>query len=143
MMFSFFLMPYWWVILPGAALAMWAQYRLQSTFAKYSQVGIDRGITGAQAARPHQTLYWRYGPQWAVRHGDMKLVVSRGGGPEPELYNLADDIGESKNLASAQPAKVKELQALWNQWSAEQAPPNAPDGPVANTKKDGKKKVAK
>ena len=100
-------------------------------------------LTGAQAARPHQTLYWRYGPQWAVRHGDMKLVVSRGGGPEPELYNLADDIGESKNLASAQPAKVKELQALWNQWSAEQAPPNAPDGPVANTKKDGKKKVAK
>lgn len=51
MMFSFFLMPYWWVVLPGAALAMWAQYRLQSTFAKYSQVGIDRGITGAQAAR--------------------------------------------------------------------------------------------
>ncbi len=51
MMLSFFLMPYWWVVLPGAVLAMWAQYRLQSTFARYSQVGVDRGITGAQAAR--------------------------------------------------------------------------------------------
>jgi arylsulfatase A-like enzyme len=96
-------------------------------------------LTGANRARPHQTLYWRYGPQWAVRHGDLKLVVSRGGGPEPELYDLAADIGESRNLASAQPAKVKELQALWDKWSAEQAPPSAPDAP-AKAKKDGAKK---
>ncbi|MBI4623952.1 MAG: sulfatase-like hydrolase/transferase, partial [Verrucomicrobia bacterium] len=98
-------------------------------------------VTGANPSRPHQTLYWRYGPQWAVRQGDMKLVVSRGGGPEPELYNLADDIGESRNLASAQPAKVKELQALWNAWSAEQAEPSAPDAP-AKAKKAGKKNRA-
>ena len=26
-----------------------------------------------------------------------------------ELYNLSDDLGEKKNLASAMPAKVKEL----------------------------------
>jgi arylsulfatase A-like enzyme len=96
-------------------------------------------LTGADKARPHQTLYWRYGPQWAVRHGDLKLVVSRGGGPEPELYNLADDIGESRNLASAQPAKVKELQALWNSWSAEQAEPSAPDAPAGKKKKGGGK----
>jgi arylsulfatase A-like enzyme len=99
-------------------------------------------VTGANAARPHQTLYWRYGPQWAVRHGDMKLVVSRGGGGQPELYNLAADIGESKDLAAAQPAKVKELQALWDKWSAEQAPPSAPDSTATN-KKGGKKKANK
>jgi len=101
-------------------------------------------VTGVNKARPHQTLYWRYGPQWAVRDGDMKLVVSRGGSGQPELYNLAADIGESKDLASAQPAKVKELQALWNKWSAAQAEPSAPDSTGAtkagkNAKKQNKK----
>ena len=98
-------------------------------------------LTGVNKARPHQTIYWRYGPQWAVRDGDYKLVVSKGGSGQPELYNLAADIGESKDLASAQPAKVKELQALWNKWSAEQAEPSAPDAPAGGkAKKAGGKK---
>ena len=96
-------------------------------------------LTGKQTARPHQTLYWRYGPQWAIRHGDLKLVVSKGGSGQPELYDLSTDIGESKDLASAQPAKVKELQALWDKWSAEQANPTTPDSPT-KAKKGGKKK---
>jgi arylsulfatase A-like enzyme len=93
-------------------------------------------VSGANKARPHETMYWRYGPQWAVRHGDLKLVVSRGGSGEPELYNLAEDRAESKNLASAQPAKAKELLALYTAWSKEQAEPSAPDG----AKKAGKNK---
>ncbi len=97
-------------------------------------------VTGANSTRPHQTLYWRYGPQWAVRHGDLKLVVSKGGSGKPELYDLSKDIGESKDLAAAQPAKVRELQALWDKWSAEQAEPSAPDTPAGAGKKAGKKK---
>jgi arylsulfatase A-like enzyme len=98
-------------------------------------------LTGANTSRPHQTLYWRYGPQWAIRDGDMKLVVSKGGSGQPELYNLATDIGESKDLAAAQPTKVKELQAMWDKWSAEQAAPSAPDAGPASAKKNRKKKV--
>ena len=97
-------------------------------------------VTGANPERPHETLYWRYGPQWAVRHGDLKLVVSKGGSGKPELYDLSKDIGESKDLAAAQPAKVRELQALWDKWSAEQAEPSAPDTPAGAGKKAGKKK---
>lgn len=97
-------------------------------------------VTGANPARPHQTLYWRYGPQWAVRHGDLKLVVSKGGSGKPELYDLSKDMGETKDLASAQPAKVRELQALWDKWSSEQAEPSAPDTPAGAGKKSGKKK---
>ena len=97
-------------------------------------------VTGANPGRPHQTLYWRYGPQWAVRHGDLKLVVSKGGSGKPELYDLSKDIGESKDLAAVQPAKVRELQALWDKWSAEQAEPSAPDTPAGAGKKAGKKK---
>ena len=96
-------------------------------------------LTGKQTSRPHQTLYWRYGPQWAIRHGDLKLVVSKGGSGQPELYDLATDIGESKDLASAQPAKVKELQSLWDKWSAEQAPASTPDAGGGATKKNKKK----
>ncbi len=95
-------------------------------------------LTGKNTSRPHQTLYWRFGPQWAIRDGDMKLVVSKGGSDKPELYNLADDIGESKDLAAAEPAKVKELQGMWNKWSAEQAPASAPDS--VGGKKNKKKK---
>ena len=100
-------------------------------------------VTGAETARPHPTLYWRFGPQWAIRHGDMKLVVSKGGSGRPELYDLATDIGESKDLAASQPEKVKELQAMWDKWSAEQAPPSAPDsGPAKGAgRKKGKKKA--
>lgn len=97
-------------------------------------------VTGANSARPHQTLYWRYGPQWAVRRGDLKLVVSKGGSGKPELYDLSKDIGESRDLAAAQPATVRELQALWDKWSAEQAEPSAPDVPAGAAKKGGRKK---
>jgi arylsulfatase A-like enzyme len=101
-------------------------------------------LTAAETGRPHQTLYWRFGPQWAIRDGDMKLVVSKGGSGQPELYNLATDIGESKDLAASQPEKVKELQAMWNKWSAEQAPPSATDsGPAKGGGKKGKKKAKK
>jgi arylsulfatase A-like enzyme len=100
-------------------------------------------LTGKPTSRPHQTLYWRYGPQWAIRHGDLKLVVSKGGSGQPELYDLATDIGESKDLASAQPAKVKELQALWDKWNAEQAPASTPDASSGGATKKNKKKKGK
>lgn len=62
--------------------------------------------------------------QAAIRQGDWKLLVqsgtpaarrrNRGQGRDAavetiELYNLAEDIGESHNLAAAQPEKVREL----------------------------------
>lgn len=75
-------------------------------------------FTGENSGKPHETLYWRFGPQWAIRHGDYKLVVGRDGSGRPELYNLHDDLGEERNLAESEPAKVAELQALWDAWNA-------------------------
>jgi len=34
------------------------------------------------------------------------------------LYNLAEDIGEKTDLASKQPARVKEMAAVWEKWNA-------------------------
>jgi arylsulfatase A-like enzyme len=99
-------------------------------------------LTGENKSKPHETLYWRFG-QWAIRHGDWKLVVGNepgspaAAGKAPELINLAADIGEKKNLAAEQPAKVKELQALYAAWNAEQKEPLW--RPNANPNKKAKK----
>lgn len=110
---------------------------------KLDGVDLTPYVTGAKTARPHETLYWRYGPQWAIRDGDMKLVVSRGGGAVPELYNLALDIRESNNLAAKQPDVVRALQAKWDKWSAEQSEASAPDVPAKGKKQNKKKQVTK
>ncbi len=98
-------------------------------------------LTGENAAKPHETLYWRFGDQWAIRHGDWKLVVGPPRtGRKPHLFDLASDIGESHDLAAEQPVKVRELKVLWDAWNAEQAPPSAPK--EQNKKPAGKAKQA-
>src|ERR1041385_3452002 len=42
---------YWWLIIPGILLGIYAQIKLSSTYGHYSQVGNARGLTGAEAAR--------------------------------------------------------------------------------------------
>lgn len=93
-------------------------------------------LTGQPEAAPHETLYWRMGEQMAVRRGDWKLVRydtaadsgarsdrGRPGVTPARLYNLAQDIGEAHDLAAGNPQKVKEMEAVWRQWSAQMARP--------------------
>jgi Zn-dependent membrane protease YugP len=42
---------FWLFVLPGLLLGMYAQSRIKSNFTKYSQVGTQNGVTGAQVAR--------------------------------------------------------------------------------------------
>lgn len=74
---------------------------------------------------PHQTLYWRFGQQMAIRHDDWKLLQYDDVGTITgrKLYNLAQDIGEAKDLFAQEPAKARELEAMWQKWNAELAPP--------------------
>jgi hypothetical protein len=63
-----------------------------------------------------------------------------------ELYNLHDDLGESKNLASTNLDKAKELHAKLQAWrEAIHAPmptPNTPSAaPTKKKKGKGKKKA--
>ncbi len=110
---------------------------------KLDGVDLRPYFTGEKTGAPHETLYWRFGKQWAIRHGDWKLVVANGGSGQPELYNLAADIGESTNLAAKNPEKLRELQSLYDRWNAEQAPPLAPmETPGAAARKAAKKKAA-
>lgn len=45
------LMQYWWLVIPGIILGIYAQIKLSSTYRKYVKIGTARGLTGAQAAR--------------------------------------------------------------------------------------------
>jgi len=74
------------------------------------------------AAAKTRSLYWRFGEQAALRRGEWKMV--RQGADVPwQLYNLGADIGESKDLASTETARLKELTADWQGWNAQLAAP--------------------
>ncbi|MDO8540622.1 MAG: sulfatase [Opitutaceae bacterium] len=77
--------------------------------------------TGAKLNRTAYFQYFPHGnagkaPGVTVRSGDFKLIrwfETNAKAPEKyELYNLREDLGESRNLAGKMPAKVKELDML-------------------------------
>jgi len=49
---------------------------------------------------------------YGIRSGDWKLIIEVENQIPDQLYNLAEDIGERKNLADQHPEKVAELRAL-------------------------------
>ncbi len=84
---------------------------------------------------------WRTTPVSLVQIGDWKLMEFLEDG-RLELYNLSDDIGETKNLAKDNSAKAKELHARLVAWRAEvHAPmPTKNDGDAVPPKAKGKGK---
>jgi arylsulfatase A-like enzyme len=83
-------------------------------------------LSGEATSAGPRTFYWRAGPRHAVRHGDWKLVRQGGRGGETgewQLFDLARDVAEKNDLAATEQAKVAELSALWETWSAAQAKP--------------------
>ncbi|MEO0515010.1 MAG: sulfatase-like hydrolase/transferase [Planctomycetota bacterium] len=77
-------------------------------------------LTGEQTGPPHDMLFWRWYKQdrLVVRRGNDKLIHEAG---KQQLFNLADDISEKKNLASSQPELVIELQAAAEAWAEDLA----------------------
>ena len=66
-------MPFWYptfiVLIPAVLLALYAQFRVKSAYAQYSQVPVSSGLTGAQAAG-----------EILRRNGLSDVSVERGGG---------------------------------------------------------------
>ena len=82
-------------------------------------------LTGHNKGTPHQTLYWRLGNRTAIRHGDWKLLRNpkRGKNPDWELYHLAQDTSEEKDLVGKRTDKFDELLAEWDKLNAEMIDP--------------------
>jgi len=95
-------------------------------------------LKGENGEPPHQALYWRFGRQMAIRMGDWKLV-RHNQSDGLELYNLKDDIGESKDLAQSNSDKLNELKAAWDKWNGTLEEPRWGAPPRAKAKaKQGK-----
>jgi arylsulfatase A-like enzyme len=97
-------------------------------------------ITKGQPS-PHDEILFNSTPDsGAIRVGDWKLVVhgeqadsddgkklkkknAKASGPTVELFNLAEDSSEKKNLAEANPRKLKELRARYDALAKQAVPP--------------------
>jgi arylsulfatase len=61
---------------------------------------------------PREFIYFNHNNNRAMRQGDWKVVAAGADGPW-ELYNLATDRCEQKNLAAAEAKRVAAMAALW------------------------------
>jgi arylsulfatase A-like enzyme len=94
---------------------------------------------------PHYNDHPHSVPSGVVRRGDWKLIETF----DPagiELYNLAKDLGETRNLASAEPGRTAELRRELEEWrrsvGAEMMAPNPDWDPDFQPVQKGKKKKA-
>ena len=82
-------------------------------------VSLAYTIPNAQAAGQHHIQYYEISGSRAVYKDGWKAEVYHRNGTsfstdKWELYNLNEDFNEQKDLATANPAKLKELQALFD-----------------------------
>lgn len=91
-------------------------------------------LSGQIKSAPHEALYWRFGPQKAVRQGNWSLVDWRDFEKKAssgwELYDLTQDLGQRNNLAAKQPAIVAALSQAWQRWNAQNIDPLWHGSPV-------------
>ena len=64
-----------------------------------------------QEREPHETLYFHFSTDRALRKGPWKLVSAKLG--KWELYNMEDDRTELNDLAEQHPERVKKMAAEW------------------------------
>lgn len=110
-------------------------------------------IDGAE--KGHEKLFWADGRgQWVARKGKWKLVnnsgwvhsnfkIENGTAVSTEdfiypegilLFDLHNDIGETQNLAKANPEIVAELTTDYEKWRAEMSDPRTRDGKLKKKK---------
>ncbi len=83
----------------------------------YDGVNLIPFITNKNKKQPHEALYWTGGDKtgWAIRKGNWKLRYF-GIDKKYELYNLATDISETKDLSVHEPEMLQEMKGLFFEW---------------------------
>ncbi|MCH1439548.1 MAG: sulfatase [Rubripirellula sp.] len=77
------------------------------------------------AVLDRDALHWHYPhfhhdrPASSIRERDWKLIEYIDGSGDLELYNLANDIGESKNLSKSKPGRTADLRSKLHNWRTE------------------------
>jgi len=75
-------------------------------------------LTGKGEQQKHDYLAWEfhgYGGQKAVRFGEWKAVQTQihKGNSAIQLYNLADDLGETTDVAAQHPELIDQARAIF------------------------------
>ncbi len=70
-----------------------------------------------EAPSPHRSLFFQFRKMSAVRSGQYKLLRTNKNQPF-KLFDLANDLGETKDIAAEHPAVVAKLQHEFEQWAA-------------------------
>ncbi len=102
-------------------------------------VNLLPSLTGTKSDAPHKHLFWRTGggAKFAVREGDWKLTAEDPS--KPQLFNLASDVNESKDLAAEHPEVLARLRAAYDAWNSKNIVPGF-ENPQPNQKKKAAKK---
>jgi uncharacterized sulfatase len=90
------------------------------TAATLDGVNLIPYLRGEAEGAPHETLYWRWIAQSAVREGKWKYLR---GGRREYLFDLDKDRGEKRSVLSDHPEVAKRLRAKLTRWSGELEPP--------------------
>ena len=93
----FFFVDYWYLILvvPALLVSIWAQFKVKSTFQKYSQVGTRSGMTGRQASEAIQ------------RENGLQVPIERTPGsmtdhydPRGNVIRLSETVGDVASISA-------------------------------------------
>jgi len=103
---------------------------------KLDGVNLLPWLTSRQSGSPHDILFWRFKPAWAVREGNYKLVFALGE-TKTQLFDLATDLGEQTDLSAQKREVVQEMQRKFNSWNAQLMEPRWP-GRQEGAQQDGK-----
>ena len=99
---------YFLVVGPFMLVAMWASYRVKSTFHRFSQVGVRNGMTGAQAAAAvARAAGLDVIPGHAGEHPAGSLGIERVGGflsdhydPRQRVLRLSPDVYDGRSISA-------------------------------------------
>jgi arylsulfatase A-like enzyme len=80
-------------------------------------------LNASKGTPAHKDLFWRQGPNWAVRSGNWKLTFAA---DRHWLYDLSKDIGEKNNLAGSHPEKISQLTEKYREWNSHNSDPAWP-----------------
>ena len=115
----------WWPgrIRSGATDALAATFDLFPTIWELADIGSQTPAFDGTSLAPvlfegrqlaPRTLYWKMRAEAAVRQAQWKLVQMPG--RPAELYDLANDLSESDDLAASRPQLVKDLSEALVRW---------------------------
>jgi arylsulfatase A-like enzyme len=104
----------------------WANWDVMATLAEVAGAtsGLPAGLDSlsfapvlmGKQAPVHDVFYWEFheatAPARAVRMGSFKLIEFGGRGGRVELFDLANDLAEEKDLAVAQPERVAAMRKV-------------------------------